>query len=84
MYSVAALSGAAGNAVELYVYKSVYGVCQVQDGAGAPKSAAAEVGNPWRFQGRRFDPETGFYYFRARQLDPVRGRFVILCSPFRG
>ena len=76
IYSVAALSDPAGNAVERYAYQSIYGVVQVQDGAGAPKSVAAEVGNPWRFQGRRFDPETGWYYFRARCLDPARGRFV--------
>ena len=76
IYSVAALSDAGGSVVERYAYRSIYGVCQVQDGAGAPKSAAAEVGNPWRFQGRRFDPETGFSYFRARQMDPARGRFV--------
>jgi RHS repeat-associated protein len=31
---------------------------------------------PFRFQGRRFDDETGLYYFRARYMDPEEGRFV--------
>ncbi|MBW7929557.1 MAG: RHS repeat-associated core domain-containing protein, partial [Fimbriimonadaceae bacterium] len=62
--------------VERYEYASIYGVCEVRDPAGAAKPAGAEIGNPWRFQGRRYDPETGFYYFRLRYLDPGQGRFV--------
>jgi len=33
-------------------------------------------GNPFRYTGRRFDPETGLYYYRARHYDPDLGRFL--------
>ena len=32
--------------------------------------------NSWLFQGRRYEPETGFYYYRARFYDPAKGRFI--------
>ncbi len=32
--------------------------------------------NPYLFNGRRFDPETGWYYYRARYFDPDAGRFT--------
>ncbi|MCW8137499.1 MAG: Ig-like domain-containing protein [Planctomycetota bacterium] len=76
IWSVVAATDASGVVVERYEYASIYGVCEVRNAAGAAKAASAEIGNPWRFQGRRFDPETGFYYFRLRYLDPEAGRFV--------
>ena len=33
-------------------------------------------GNPYRFTGRRLDPETGLYYYRARYYSPELGRFL--------
>jgi len=33
-------------------------------------------GNPYLFQGRRWDPEADLYYFRNRSLSPRLGRFV--------
>jgi RHS repeat-associated protein len=30
------------------------------------RSSAAAAGNPFRYTGRRLDPETGLYYYRAR------------------
>ena len=30
----------------------------------------------WAFTGREWDPETGLAYYRARYLDPTRGRFL--------
>jgi len=76
VFSVVALTDASGAVAERYGYSSVYGVCQVQNADGSSRSLASEVGNQWRFQGRRFDPETGWLYFRARFLDPVAGRWV--------
>ncbi|MCB1118999.1 MAG: hypothetical protein KDK65_03470, partial [Chlamydiia bacterium] len=32
--------------------------------------------SPWRFNEKRFDPETGFYYFGERYYDPELGRFI--------
>ena len=34
------------------------------------------VGNPYGFQGRRLDSESGLYYFRNRYYDPETGRFL--------
>jgi len=34
------------------------------------------IGNPYMFTGRRFDSETGLYYYRAIYYDPYIGRFL--------
>ena len=34
------------------------------------------VGNPYMFTGRRFDSETGLYYYRARYYSPQLRRFI--------
>lgn len=34
------------------------------------------MGQPYRYTGRRFDSETGLYYYRARYYSPVLGRFL--------
>ena len=33
-------------------------------------------GNPYLFTGRRYDPETELYYYRARYMQPETGRFI--------
>ena len=33
-------------------------------------------GNPFRYTGRRYDPETELYYYRARYYDAALGRFL--------
>ncbi|MCO6438177.1 MAG: RHS repeat-associated core domain-containing protein [Phycisphaerae bacterium] len=40
--------------------------------AGSPSS----IGNPYLFTGRRYDAETGLYWYRTRYFDPVAGRFT--------
>ena len=40
-------------------------------GNGAPTT-----GVPFKYTGRRLDPETGFYYYRARYYLPALGRFA--------
>lgn len=35
-----------------------------------------ETGNPFRYTGRRYDPETELYYYRARYYSPTLGRFL--------
>ena len=64
--SVVALSYAAGDTVQLYEY-SVYG----QVAASDPNHP-----NPFLFTGRRFDTDTGLYYYRARYYNPYIGRFL--------
>src|SRR5690606_30834063 len=63
---VVALTDAAGAVVEKRFFDD-YG--RGYDEAKQPVAASA-VGNPYGFQGRRLDPETGLYYFRARHYDP--------------
>jgi len=64
--SVVALSDSAGDTVQLYEY-DVYG----QPAASDPNHA-----NPFLFTGRRYDTETGLYYYRARYYNPSIGRFL--------
>ncbi len=64
--SVIALSDADGDTVQVYEYE-VYG----QVAASDPNHP-----NPFMFTGRRFDTETGLYYYRARHYNPAIGRFL--------
>ena len=65
--SVVALSNSSGNSFQSYEY-SAYG----QVAASDPNFTA----NPYLFTGRRFDYETGLYYYRARYYNPYIGRFL--------
>lgn len=65
-----------GTQVEFYEY-SLFGAPKVLDpstmnelGPGGP------AGNPYLFAGRRYDAETGQYYYRARYYDPEDGEFL--------
>ncbi len=42
--------------------------------AGTPYRS--RFGNPYLFNGRRWDGELGLYYYRNRHLDPIQGRFT--------
>ena len=65
--SVVALSNTSGIIVEAYTYDA-FGNTTVQiDGS---------TGNPYRYTARRYDHETGLYYYRARMYDPAIGRFL--------
>ena len=64
--SVTALYSENTNAiVESYTY----------DAYGRTDTASA-YGNPYRFAGRRFDPESKLYYYRARMYNPKLGVFL--------
>ena len=69
-----ALVDADGSVVERYEYQD-YGAPEFFDGASTPIPQSA-FGNPYLFTGRRYDPETGWYYYRTRYLDPRAGRFT--------
>lgn len=71
--NVVALSDEA-SVLERYAYDD-YGTRAVFDAAWTPIGASA-LGNPYGFQGRPIDEETGFYYYRYRYYDPVQGRFT--------
>ena len=63
--SVIGLTDASGNPVESYRYNAY----------GQPLQAST-VGNPYMFTGRRFDSETGLYYYRNRYYSPQLRRFI--------
>lgn len=63
--SVIALSDVNSEIVEQYSY----------DVFGAPNTVS-DMNNPYMFTGRRFDNETGLYYYRARYYNPDIGRFL--------
>ena len=52
---------------EFYLY-DVYGRPQ-----GSEQSPS---GNPYGFQGKRFDTETGLYFYETRYYEPELGRFI--------
>jgi len=64
--SVVALSNSNDDSCQSYEY-SAYG----QVAASDPNHP-----NPYMFTGRRFDIETGLYYYRARYYNPHIGRFM--------
>jgi RHS repeat-associated protein len=74
LYNVMAVTNANGLVVERYEYLD-YGEPSFFDSSGSPIGDSA-IGNPYLFTGRRYDPESGLYYYRTRYLDPVAGRFT--------
>ena len=69
---VAAITDSGGNVVETRFYDD-FGQGYDENKQQVQSSA---VGNPYGFQGRRLDAETGLYYFRNRYYDPQAGRFL--------
>jgi RHS repeat-associated protein len=76
LYSVAALTDAAGAVFERYAYDA-YGAIIYLNAAGTPLGTqASTVAQPYLFTGRRLDDETGLYHYRLRYYDSGLGRFV--------
>jgi RHS repeat-associated protein len=85
-FSTYALTDSAGRVIEGYQYDP-YGRPYVYtpgangridwggDDVVTPEGPGA-VGNPYLYTGRRYEPETGLYYYRARYLSPSLGRFI--------
>jgi RHS repeat-associated protein len=74
LWSVAALTDSTANVVERYAYGAYGGTAILDDGRG--RRLLSAFGNPFMFTGREFDVETGLYFYRARYLDPGKGRFT--------
>jgi len=55
--------------------KSAYGIFGENLGAPTPSNSASEA-LTYGFAGREFDPESGYYYNRARYYDPNTARFL--------
>ena len=75
LYSIAALTNAAGAVVERYTYDP-YGKVKILAPNGVSLRIASSVGNPWMYQGRRLDLETGLMQFRTRYYSTELGRFL--------
>ncbi|MCV2369752.1 RHS repeat-associated core domain-containing protein [Roseateles oligotrophus] len=79
--SIAAISDAAALPVERYSYDA-YGLPLIMSGAGLPLPtnpsgvAHSLIGNTHLFTARNYDEESGLYFYRARYLDPYKGRFI--------
>lgn len=63
--SVVAMADATGTLIEGPYTYDPYG-----------NSASSTAGVPFRYTGRRLDPETGLYYYRARYYSAALGRFL--------
>ncbi|MHC4531698.1 MAG: RHS repeat domain-containing protein, partial [Planctomycetota bacterium] len=74
MSSIDAVTAADSNVAERYSYDA-YGQPYFFDTNGTDISQSA-IDNPYLFTARRYDDETGLYYFRTRYLHPHRGRFI--------
>ncbi|OXU14830.1 RHS repeat-associated core domain-containing protein [Sedimentisphaera salicampi] len=73
--SVAAVYSTEPNGIaERYSYDA-YGSVSITDPNGQPLDESA-VGNPYMFTGRRYDSESGLYYYRARFYNPKLGIFM--------
>ncbi|HEX8150503.1 MAG TPA: PKD domain-containing protein [Pyrinomonadaceae bacterium] len=68
--SVRLLTDAAGAVTDTYTY----------DAFGTLVSRTGATPNEYLYAGERFDPETGFYYLRARYVRPDTGRFWTMDS----
>ncbi len=74
--TIHAVANSSGVRVAGFVY-SAYGILlATKDGLGNDATANPPVRFAHLFTGREFDIETGLYYFRARYLDPLIGRFL--------
>jgi len=73
-FNVVALTDGAGAVLERYEYGD-YGEPFVTDASGDYRGSSYH-GNAYMFTGRRWEPEIGFYFYRARYYDPYTGRFV--------
>jgi len=65
MGNVLAVADETGALIQKFVY-TPFGVELIGDPSG----------NPFRYTGRKYDAETGLYFYRARYYDPETGRFL--------
>ena len=72
--SITEVTDSSGSLVERYEYDA-YGETTIYDGSDNQLATSA-IGNPYLFTSRRYDPESGNYYYRARMYNPTLGRFL--------
>ena len=72
--SVTGLTDDSGTMVEKYAY-DVFGTPEIKNSSNVVLTESG-VGNPYLFTARRFDADTGIYYYRARYYSSDIGRFL--------
>jgi RHS repeat-associated protein len=65
-----------GNKLQHYVYSAFGILLGIKDASANDVSANPPLRTTYTYTGRELDKESGFYYYRARNYDPVTGRFV--------
>jgi len=71
-YDVLAVTDGSGRVLERYEYDD-FGRPRVDRGPG---SLGGPLRSPYLFAGRRFDAESGLYYYRTRYYEPRTGTFL--------
>ena len=72
--SVTEITDEQGDTIEHYRY-SPYGKLKIYNSSWSELTASS-AGDPYFFTGRRFDEESGLYYYRARMYSAKVGRFL--------
>lgn len=84
---IAMIEGTGGGTVRQWFHRNRLGsTIAMSNGAGAVAegpitydpfgNSTSTGGVPFKYTGRRFDAETGLYYYRARYYSPALGRFL--------
>ena len=68
------MTDAVGDVIERYSYDA-YGEVKIEDGDGIEIEESA-IGNVYLFSSRRYDVDTGLYYYRNHMYSPSMGRFM--------
>ena len=75
-FNIMALAGATGEVAEKVLYDPYGQFCCLRVQDSHQTTLSSHFGNPWLFQGQRYVPETGLYYFKNREHSPTLGRFL--------
>ncbi len=73
-YSIQAITDSSGQIVESYSYSS-FGIMTMKDQNGGI-IFKSNVNNTITYTGRRYDSESGLYYYRNRMYSPTLARFI--------
>ncbi len=73
--NVTHLVDSAGLPAEFY-FDDMFQVPLIIDASSGVQTPGSSFENPYMYQGRRFDAETGLYYFRGRYYDPEDAEFL--------
>ena len=73
-HNISTMTDASGDVIERYSYDA-YGEVKIEDAQGVAIAQSA-IGNAYLFSSRRYDVDTGLYYYRNRIYSPSLGRFM--------